>query len=287
MERNFTNLAENQSATKMKNQRRTSCLGRNAYAMLFALMLFVGMGTAWGQSSSDCIKVESNGTTKYFTTFAGIYDNTNGIFCNTTANSFGNRDAAVTITFLKDYEMTAADVVWTFTNHRNGTLTIDGGGYTISAASGLSSSMFKWNYDTDSYFFKLLNITINGGIGKVIEKSGTSHLYVGEAGSPVTINGGSTTSNLIDIAGGATTITNTTIYGQTATGTLINDTGVAAMTITDSEINGSTVANTGHLINKSVSAASGNTMAFTNTTFNGNAVTGDLISVSSTTIQES
>ena len=99
----------------------------------------------------------------------------------------------------------------------------------------------------------------------------------------ITLDGGEVeaTGSFIKVTAGALTLNNVTINGGKTTANLIHDTGAAAMTITDSEINGSTVANSGNLVYKQVNAASG-AVTFTNTTFNGNEVTGDLISLSNT-----
>ena len=64
-----------------------------------------------------------------------------------------------------------------------------------------------------------------------------------------------------------------------ASGSLLRSTGSGALSINNSVFDGSTTSNTGNLVSKEVSANS--SVTFTNTTFNGNAVTGDLISLSS------
>ena len=99
----------------------------------------------------------------------------------------------------------------------------------------------------------------------------------------ITLDGGEVeaTGSLIKVDAGALTLNNTTVNGGKTAGTLINDTGTGTMTITDSEINGSTVANSGNLINKIANAATGG-VNMTSTTFNGNSVTGDLITFSNT-----
>lgn len=183
------------------------------------------------------IKVESNGVTKYFTTFADIYG-TEGIY-RVTTNNFANRDASVTITFLKDYTMTFADVAWNFVSLRNGNLTINGGGHTISAADGLSDSLVKWNYSGNGTNGNLTiqNITINGSYGTIIERSGSGALTINSA----TINGGNTDASLIkkNDGGGNIIVTGGSINRANSTGNLITDSGTGYIAIRSMSINGS------------------------------------------------